>query len=409
MKKIYTTSLFLFFLTNVFAQVDSTLFKRMPRDTSFRKSMNIDAVYNRPFLTVGKLPAAIGGYVEADYTYIGTDGVTDGHSFRLPRLTMFIASSVHRRIKFLSEIEFEEGGREINIEFASLDFSFHPMVNLRGGVIMNPIGAFNQNHDGPKWEFVDRPIAMTQMLPATWSNVGFGLYGKQYTQEWGFAYEVYLSNGFDGSIVNNRENKTFLPATKATTERFEESSNGKPLLTGKFAIRRNKIGELGVSYMGGIYNKFEDDGIIVDEKRRLDVFALDFNTVIPRIQTYIVAEWAWVNIDIADTYSKQYGDKQHGGFMDIVQPVLRKNLLGFTNTVISAACRLEYVDWNVGTFRETGTKIGDTAWAIVPGLSYRPTSQTVIRINYRRQWQKDFLGNPASRTAGIQFGISSYF
>lgn len=409
MKKIYTTSLFLFFLTNVFAQVDSTLFKRMPRDTSFRKSMNIDAVYNRPFLTVGKLPAAIGGYVEADYTYIGTDGVTDGHSFRLPRLTMFIASSVHRRIKFLSEIEFEEGGREINIEFASLDFSFHPMVNLRGGVIMNPIGAFNQNHDGPKWEFVDRPIAMTQMLPATWSNVGFGLYGKQYTQEWGFAYEVYLSNGFDGSIVNNTENKTFLPATKATTERFEESSNGKPLLTGKFALRRNKIGELGVSYMGGIYNKFEDDGIIVDEKRRLDIFALDFNTVIPRIQTYIVAEWAWVNIDIADTYSQQYGDKQHGGFMDIVQPVLRKNLLGFTNTVISAACRLEYVDWNVGTFRETGTKIGDTAWAIVPGLSYRPTSQTVIRINYRRQWQRDFLGNPASRTAGIQFGISSYF
>lgn len=409
MKKIYTTSLFLFLLTNVYAQVDSTLFKRMPRDTSFRKSMNIDAVYNRPFLTVGKLPAAIGGYVEADYTYIGTDGVSDGHSFRLPRLTMFIASSVHRRIKFLSEIEFEEGGREINIEFASLDFSFHPMVNLRGGVIMNPIGAFNQNHDGPKWEFVDRPIAMTQMLPATWSNVGFGLYGKQYTQEWGFAYEVYLSNGFDGSIINNTENKTFLPATKATTERFEESSNGKPLLTGKFAIRRNKIGELGVSYMGGIYNKFEDDGIIVDEKRRLDVFALDFNTVIPRIQTYIVAEWAWVNIDIADTYSQQYGDKQRGGFMDIVQPVLRKNLLGFTNTVISAACRLEYVDWNVGTFRETGTKIGDTAWAIVPGLSYRPTSQTVIRINYRRQWQKDFLGNPASRTAGIQFGISSYF
>lgn len=409
MKKIYTTFIFLFLLTNVYAQVDSTLFKRMPRDTSFRKSMNIDAVYNRPFLTVGKLPAAIGGYVEADYTYIGTDGVSDGHSFRLPRLTMFIASSVHRRIKFLSEIEFEEGGREINIEFASLDFSFHPMVNLRGGVIMNPIGAFNQNHDGPKWEFVDRPIAMTQMLPATWSNVGFGLYGKQYTQEWGFAYEVYLSNGFDGSIINNTENKTFLPATKATTERFEESSNGKPLLTGKFAIRRNKIGELGVSYMGGIYNKFEDDGIIVDEKRRLDVFALDFNTVIPRIQTYIVAEWAWVNIDIANTYSQQYGDKQHGGFMDIVQPLLRKNLLGFTNTVISAACRLEYVDWNVGTFRETGTKIGDTAWAIVPGLSYRPTSQTVIRINYRRQWQRDFLGNPASRTAGIQFGISSYF
>ena len=48
--------------------------------------MNMDAIYNRPFLSIGKLPVAVGGYVEADYTYIGTDGVTDGHSFRIPRL-----------------------------------------------------------------------------------------------------------------------------------------------------------------------------------------------------------------------------------------------------------------------------------------------------------------------------------
>lgn len=79
-----------------------------------------------------------------------------------------------------------------------------------------------------KWEFVDRPVAMTQMLPATWSNVRFGLYGKQYMKQWAFAYELYLTNGFDESIVNNSENKTFLPATKASSDRFEESSNGQP-------------------------------------------------------------------------------------------------------------------------------------------------------------------------------------
>ncbi|MBA4054433.1 MAG: hypothetical protein C0490_06965, partial [Marivirga sp.] len=195
----------------------------------------------------------------------------------------------------------------------------------------------------------------------------------------------------------------------ASADRFEESSNGQPLVTGKIAVRRNKIGELGISYMGGVYNKFEDDGIVLDEKRRLNVFALDFNTTIPGSKTYVVAEWAWVNINISETYSQQYGDKQQGGFIDIVQPLLKRDLLGFKNTVLSAACRLEYVDWNVGSFTETGTNIGDNLWAIVPGVSYRPTAQTVIRINYRRQWQKDLLDNPPSRTAGIQFGISSYF
>ena len=95
--------------------------------------------------------------------------------------------------------------------------------------------------------------------------------------------------------------------------------------------------------------------------------------------------------------------------MDIVQPIVRRDMLGFQNAVINVACRLEYVDWNVGTFTETGGNIGDNLWGVVPGVSFRPTPQTVFRINYRRQWQKDLLGNPPSNTAGIQVGISSYF
>src|SRR3546814_18681767 len=95
--------------------------------------MNMDAAYNRPFLQVCKLPATLGGYIEANAAYFGEDGVTEGVSFQLPRLTLFVASTLRNRIKFLSEIELEEGGRELNIEFASVDVEFHPLLNLRGG------------------------------------------------------------------------------------------------------------------------------------------------------------------------------------------------------------------------------------------------------------------------------------
>jgi hypothetical protein len=410
MKKII---LLLFILTgmidNTWAQIDSTLLRRVPRDTAYTRKMNMDAVYNRPFLSVGKTPVSIGGYVEADYNYIGEDGMSEGNSFRLPRMTLFVASSIHRKIKFLSEIEFEEGGKEINIEFASVDIAFHPLMNFRGGIVMNPIGAFNQNHDGPKWEFVDRPIAMTQMLPATWSTVGFGLYGKHYNQDWAFGYELYLTNGFDGTIINNDRNRTSLPASKNNFERFEESSNGRPLTTAKIAVRNNRIGEIGISYMGGIYNKFEDDGLKLDEKRRVDVIALDVNTTLPQLKTYIVGEWAWVMVNVPDNYSQQYGNKQSGGFVDIVQPVLKRRILGFDRATINIACRLEYVDWNVGRFRETHGNISEDLWAIVPAISFRPASQTVLRFNYRYQQQKDMLGNPAKKLGGIAFGISTYF
>jgi hypothetical protein len=324
-------------------------------------------------------------------------------------MSLFVASTISKRIKFLSEIEFEPAEKEIAIEFAALDLEFHPLLNLRGGMIMNPIGAFNQNHDGPKWEFSDRPIAMTQMLPATWSNAGFGIYGKHYNTNWMFGYELYASSGFDNSIIANVNNRTFLPAAKENTERFEEIASSQPLLTGKIAIRNNKVGEIGLSYMGGIYNKWQDDGIVIDDKRRLDVFAVDFNTTLPKFNTFITGEWAWIMVDVPSTYSQQFGNRQQGGFMDIVQPVLRRTILGWQGAVLSIALRMEYVDWNVGTFKETGGKIGDELWSVMPGISFRPRPQTVLRASYRRQWQRDLLGNLPVRTATLQFGLSTYF
>ncbi|HYG53465.1 MAG TPA: hypothetical protein VD905_21400 [Flavobacteriales bacterium] len=405
----HTFTLLLLILTfKAHTQNDSSLIRRNDPDTS-KSKMNMDAVYNRPFLSIGKMPVALGGYVEANSSYFGTDGVTEGLSFQLPRLTIFMASSIKQRIKFLTEIELEEGGREINIEFASMDIQLHPLLNLRGGVIMNPIGSFNQNHDGPKWEFISRPISATTIIPSTFSNVGFGLYGKYAKNNLVWAYEVYATNGFDDKIIANAENRTWLPESKENPERFEESFNGVPLFTAKTALRHTKIGEMGFSWMGGIYNKFEEDGIVLDVRRRIDLFAVDFNSTIPGAGTWINAEWVWAAVDVPETYTQQFGSKQHGGFMDIVQPIVRKKMLGWENAVINLAFRTEYADYNVGTFIETGENIYDHVFAIVPGISFRPSQQTVIRFNYRYHWERDILGNPATRTAGFQFGFSTYF
>src|SRR6187455_2649996 len=371
----------------IFAQIDPVLLRRVPKDTTGLQ-MNMDAVYNRPFLELGKLPVALGGYVEANYQYLGENGISEGHQFQMRRLTLFVSSSISKRIKFLTEIEFEDGTKEINIEFASVDFEFTPLFNFRGGVVMNPIGAFNQNHDGPKWEFVDRPVSATQLLPATWSNVGFGLYGKKYAKDWVYAYEAYLTNGFDERIIDNEENRTFLPASKTNPDRFEESFNGSMLFTGKIGLRNKKIGEIGISYMGGVYNKFQEDGLVLDTKRKVHVFALDFNTVLPIVKTYVNAEWAWVKVNIPDTYTEQFGRNQQGGFVDLVQPILKRSMFGFEKAVLNAALRLEYVDWNRGTFDATGDNISDHFYSFVPAISWRPTSQTVLRLNYRYNWQR---------------------
>ena len=114
-------------------------------------------------------------------------------------------------------------------------------------------------------------------------------------------------------------------------------------------------------------------------------------------------------MDVPETFTQQFGNKQHGGFLDVVQPILKREIFDWEKATLNLACRFEFVDWNVGTFKETGDNMGESLWSIMPAISFRPSPQTVFRLNYRIQRQKDILDNDPAKTAGFSFGISSYF
>lgn len=412
---IYTSNcrkiLFIFFIscsTISFAQNDTSFIKRIPADT-LQQKLNMDAVYNRPFLTIAKLPVAIGGYLEANTHYAATDGVADGFSFQMRRMTLFFSSTIAKRIKFFSELEMEDGTKEINLEFCALDFEFHPLLNLRGGIIMNPIGGFNQNHDGPRWDFIDRPISATRIIPSTLSNVGMGIHGKYFSRQWVFGYEFYLTNGFDDRVIDNEEGRTSLSAGKSNPDKFEESNSGLPMYSGKIAVRNRNVGEIGVSFLSGVYNKWKEDGLVIDNKRNASVFAVDFNTSLFNNKVNISGEYAQVLVDVPSTFTQQYGEKQWGVFTDIIYTVLHRKIFGWENAKLNVGIRGEYADYNVGKFKETNTNIGDDIYAIVPTIALRPTGTTVLRLNFRYESTHDLLDNDPIRTNVIQFGFSSYF
>ncbi|MDD2306778.1 MAG: hypothetical protein PHP53_18905 [Prolixibacteraceae bacterium] len=406
-KKAFTLLLYIGFSIASYAQNDSSFVKRIPQETSGQ--LNMDATYNRPFLQSGKMPIAIGGYMEANTQYISTNGVSDGFSFQFRRTNLFFSSTIAKKIRFFSELEFEDGTKEINLEAAFVDFEFDPIFNFRGGIIVNPIGAFNQNHDGPRWDFIDRPISATTIIPATLSNVGFGFLGKYFVDRWTLGYEAYLTNGFDDNITANEENRTSLAAGKSNPEKFEESNSGLPMFTGKLAVRNRKVGELGFSYMTGVYNKWKADGFVLDSKRSINVLAVDYTVMALKNKLNITGEAVKVFVDVPDTYSQTFGTEQLGAFVDIVGTVIQRPMLGWEKSKINLALRLEYADYNQGKFKETNGNIGDYIWAVVPGVAFRPVGTTVLRFNYRYQQQSDLLGNPPSKTGAIQFGISSYF
>jgi len=378
--------------------------------TDTTEYMNLEAIFNRPFVlnsTNGQSSAAIGGYVEGNTNYFETDGLSEeGFGMELRRFNIFIYATVHDRIKFISELEFEHGTEEIALETALLDFEIHQTFVFRMGILLPPLGYFNQNHDGPKWEFIDRPLVSTQIIPSTLSEMGFGCYGKIPLKTHMMTYEAYLVNGLGPGVIENVENRTFMGAGKRPGM-FEGDNNGIPSLTGRLALKINNLGEFGMSGYMGIYNNYKIDGVEVDEKRRLGLFALDYQMQIAGLK--IIGETAWSKIDVPESYGQQFGNSQFGTHLDMVFPILKTSMFDWENVTLNLIQRTEYVDFNRGSFESTGDNIYDEFFSVMPGVSLRFSANTLLRLNYRMAWEKDILGNPASKTAGIQFGFATYF
>lgn len=368
---------------------------------------SIEAIYNRPFITnFGTSSTAIGGYAEANTNYFVQEGVPEGFSMEMRRFNIFLYSTISPRIKFLSELEFEHGTEEIALETALIDFELDPILTFRGGVILAPIGNFNLNHDSPKWEFIDRPLVATEIIPSTLSEIGFGLHGKYYHNNNSLSYQIYIVNGLQDGIILNSDGKTLLQNGK-TPEMLGEDNNGTPMYTGKVSLQNRKIGEVGLSYYGGIYNTYKLDGAIISEQRNLSILAGDIRTTI-RNKLVLQAEVAKNVIDVPLNITEIYGSEQWGYYAELIYPILKRKILKYENTVVNLCLRSEKIDYNQGTFTSTNSRIYDEISSLTIGSSLRPSSSTVLKFNYKYNWIKDFVGNP-SFSAGFQFGLATYF
>ena len=367
-------------------------------------SQESESIYKRPFIDFGK--TAVGGYLEANSNYFSEDGVSEGFSMEMRRFNIFLFSKISKRGKFLSELEFEHGTEEIALETAQLDFEFSPFLNFRAGIILPEIGLVNSNHDSPKWEIIDRPLSSTSIIPSTLSEVGFGLFGNLNSGNQFINYHLYATNGLQDGIILNEEGRTHIASGKSLKS-FEEDNNGRLMYNAKISVKNNNFGEIGFSYYGGVYNTFALEGEVVSEERSLDLYAIDF--VLPFGKGVLQGEMVNALIDVPSDIVEIYSSQQKGGFVDLVYPLYKKEMFGYQNSVINACVRYENLDYNMGTFKSTGTEIGDEVTAVVAGLSFRPTDGTIFRANYRHHLTTDILGNAPAIMGGFQVGFATYF
>jgi len=121
----------------------------------------------------------LGGYAQANTQYFVTDGEGEGLSMQFRQLNLFTQSSLmNNRLNFLLNVEFDPTDQQISLREAALDFRFIEGFNLRGGIVLPPIGYFNQNGDSPNSDFIDFPLSSTTIIPSLLSEAGFGFHGN---------------------------------------------------------------------------------------------------------------------------------------------------------------------------------------------------------------------------------------
>jgi hypothetical protein len=194
----------------------------------------------------------IGGYGDFQFRDSSVSERADGGgtpTFQNTRLVLGIAAVLAEKqnIVFNSEIEYEFGSREIDIEQAYVEWRMRPELAFRGGIIVPAIGRFNTYHDSYLNLTTIRPLINQFIVPTAYRDAGLGIRGKfKLPRNVKLTYEADIVNGLRGT--NDDEEPT--PFSRL----LGQSSAAEP---GAFAFqaqsrRKAVVGRVGVSPVNGL-------------------------------------------------------------------------------------------------------------------------------------------------------------
>ncbi|MBT3270790.1 hypothetical protein HN371_26850 [Candidatus Poribacteria bacterium] len=350
---------------------------------------------DKPFVTrAGR--TSLGGYTEAHFRYERAEGLTEELTFVPKRINLFTFTPVSERVRVASEIEFEEGGEEIIIELASVDFDLTDSVSFRAGMLLSPLGRFNLAHDSPANELTDRPLVATELLGVALSEPGMGFFGAWYPSPSArLTYELYAVNGFGDGVLVGDEAGTRIPAGKGTIE----DNNTTPSLVGRVAYSPGEKVEIGVSGHHGPYNASAIEGLEVDESRDVTLFVIDAEARVGRAT--LRGEYAQAEVDVPTGFMGIFAESQRGFYAEAVVPFGAGWLASMPESGFAAVARYGRVDFNADVD-------GDSIGRLTLGANFRPQGDTAFKLDYQRTRERDGFNNKAD-SAALLFSVASYF
>ena len=342
------------------------------QDTSATKNQQVNAVQNILNGTASQ-GITVGGYAEVDYNQPeGDNGKLDVH-----RLVMFLGYKFSERVQFVAEIEYEHV-KELYVEQAFINYSLNGKVNIRGGLMLVPMGIINEYHEPTTFNGVERPNSDKSIVPTTWREIGVGVTGK--FDDASLRYQAYLFNGF--ASVNGDKVLGGSNGLRNGRQKGAESTINTPTFSAKvdyYGLPGLRLGASG--YFGR--TQAEDD---VQETLGADVgiamFGLDARYINKRFSAR--AQYIHALISDANDYNS-LNDADLGSELKGWYTEAAFNLLPLAKEQkLDAFVRYEQYDTHAATY-EAGIdrNLGYNRQEWTAGLSYHIANGAVVKADYQ--------------------------
>ncbi len=332
---------------------------------------------------------SIGGYGEFLYQNFARDredgsraGLTDKADFL--RAVLYVGYKFGDRFVLNTELEVAHGvsasdkGGEVEMEFGYLDYLHSKSFNLRGGLMLIPMGLINEFHEPPTFLGARRPDVEDLIIPTTWRELGIGAYGDLGP----LSYKLYLVNGLDAS-------------------RYEAETIGEGSGEGSFASARNLAVTGRLDYTG-------TPGA---------VFGVSFFTgdsgqgrVLPSGRTFagrttffdVHADWKWRGIEARGLYvrstvgdaseinvlnglegDESVGSRQTGWYLQAGFDVF--SLRPGSRASLTPFFRYERYDTQAEVPRGYSRNPEHDVKQLTLGLSFKPIDNVVVKLDWQQR------------------------
>lgn len=343
----------------------------------------------------------LGGYGEIVYNQPeGDNGTLDVH-----RLVLMLGYKFDERTQFITEIEVEHV-EEIYIEQAFVNYAIGNNVNLRGGLMLIPMGIVNEYHEPTTFNGTERPAVDHDIVPTTWREIGVGVNGR--FPEISLGYQAYIFNGFKSTALDGEGGvKGFLKGKdglRGGRQKGIESTVNSPTFSAKldyYGIPSLRFGLAGYFGQTQAADEVEDlDGANIG----ISMVGFDVRYAFRKFTAR--GEFIYASLSDTDKYNTLTGRDLGSALMGYYVEGAY-NLLPLTaKQKLYAFARYEQYDTHAST---EGSLVSNDAYNrqdITAGLSYHIANGVVIKGDYQI---KDNALDGAEVSNQLNFGIGVWF